>query len=131
VEPFSATLADLLLFFFSLSLFLSLLARAIWRRSATNSCTFLLLCSFTFAVFHFFSHLRRTYLIVSFHFVSNSLRVPRRAAQPLRLHDDNANDETLHQRRVHGHLRRLGNLQPRQSQRIPMELSRLLFYLLL
>lgn len=83
--------------------------------------------------FCFFTLCRTDYfwLCVSllFHFHLNSLRVPGRAAQPLRLHDDNANDETLHQRRVHGHFRRLGNLQPRPSQRIPMELSRLFIFI--
>lgn len=64
-------------------------------------------------------------------FLFDSLRLPRRAAQPLRLHDDDADDETLHQRRVHGHFRRLGDLQLGASQRIPMELSRLFIFIFL
>ncbi len=116
------------------------LARAIWRQSATDFFFYmsfpLLPCSAfpldTFAVFHFVFYLVSHWLfdcLFLFHFHVNSLRVPGRAAQPLRLHDDNANDETLHQRRVHGHFRRLGNLQPRPSQRIPMELSRLFIFI--
>ena len=59
----------------------------------------------------------------------DSLRVPWRNAQPLRLHDDDADDEALHQRRIHGHIRRLGDVQLGEGQRIPMELSRLLIFI--
>ena len=53
----------------------------------------------------------------------NSLRIPGWASAHLRLYDHHESDETLQQGRVHGHLRRQGDLQPRTRQGLSLEYS--------